>query len=183
METLFSLERKRFTSLPKDLEIIIDTREQCPLFFSNSRNLKLDFGDYTLGGEHYSYTYVDRKTATDFLGTMKNGIQRFEKEIQRAISFGCFLYIVVEDTIQNIENHIKFQSAINKGSGNSQYAFHQMRELLHKYPRHIQFVFTGNRAKSCQIIPYLLYYGKKLWDTDIQHLTICGTKANKTEKQ
>ena len=50
----------------EDLNILIDTREQKPLIFNKSQNLKLDFGDYTLGGKDYNYTYVDRKAEQDF---------------------------------------------------------------------------------------------------------------------
>ena len=48
-------------NIPSDMEILIDTREQAPLEFKNSRTLKLDFGDYATTGNYYSYTYVDRK--------------------------------------------------------------------------------------------------------------------------
>ena len=44
-----------------------------------------------------------------------------------------------------------------------------MRSLTHEYPRRIQFIFTGSRKKSMQIIPRLLYYGKELWNVDIQY--------------
>ena len=50
----------------EEIQIYIDTREQKPLSFKNSKNHKLDFGDYTIGGSHYSYTYVDRKSENDF---------------------------------------------------------------------------------------------------------------------
>ncbi len=44
-----------------------------------------------------------------------------------------------------------------------------MRDLMHEYPRKIQFVFTGSREKSLKLIPLLLYHGKKLWDVDVQY--------------
>ena len=58
-----------------DIHIFIDTREQKPLAFSNSSKMKLDFGDYTAGGENYSYTYVDRKSESDFKSTLRTGLQ------------------------------------------------------------------------------------------------------------
>ena len=45
-----------------DTTILIDTREQKPLHFSNSEVLKLDVGDYAVGGDLYDYTFVDMKS-------------------------------------------------------------------------------------------------------------------------
>jgi hypothetical protein len=36
-----------------DVEVLVDTREQQPLEFNKSKILKLDFGDYTLGGTNF----------------------------------------------------------------------------------------------------------------------------------
>ena len=44
-----------------------------------------------------------------------------------------------------------------------------MRLLMHKFAKKCQFVFTGGRAQSEQIIPKLLVYGKKNWETDLQY--------------
>ena len=45
--------------VPEDLKIFIDTREQKPIKFSNSEEMKLDFGDYTSAAPYYDYTYID----------------------------------------------------------------------------------------------------------------------------
>ena len=44
-----------------------------------------------------------------------------------------------------------------------------MRNLTHKYPRKVQFIFTGSREKSLELIPRLLYFGNSLWNVDIQY--------------
>ena len=44
-----------------------------------------------------------------------------------------------------------------------------MRLLTHEFKGHCQFLFTGNRGTSELIIPKLLYYGKELWDVDLQY--------------
>ena len=44
-----------------------------------------------------------------------------------------------------------------------------MRELIKNYPRRCQFIFTGSREKSIELIPKLLYYGKKIWQVDLQY--------------
>tara|TARA_R110001592_G_scaffold160695_3_gene392949 strand:+ start:4600 stop:5523 length:924 start_codon:yes stop_codon:yes gene_type:complete len=150
----------------KETVIHIDTREQKPLFFLNSKDNKLDFGDYTIGGKDYTYTYVDRKSEGDFKGTMSVGFQRFRKELERAKQFNAYLYIVTESSIDKIIKNNKYGSY----SSNLSYVWHNMRILTHEFKGHCQFVFSGSRPNSQLLIPNLLYYGKNLWDVDIQYL-------------
>lgn len=149
-----------------ELEIFIDTREQKPLSFPKSHVSKLDFGDYTIGGDHYSYTYVDRKSSSDFKGTMTLGYKRFEDEILRAKEFGCFLFVVVESSIEKIyaENNVPYFH-----KANLDFIWHQMKELQRKYYDVCQFIFSGGRDESEALIPKILYHGKKLWKVDLQY--------------
>lgn len=149
-----------------DLHILIDTREQTPLPFKNSTVEKIFVGDYLIKDKNFfTNTFVDRKSEGDFLGTMTSGLERFEKEIIKAVGLGCYIFVVVESSISNI---IYNQKKFNKKT-NLEYVFHNMRELTHKYPRHIQFVFTGSRENSLDLIPRLLYFGKNLWQVDLQY--------------
>lgn len=149
-----------------DLPILVDTREQDPLQFKNTKVEKIFVGDYLIADKkHFTNTFVDRKSESDFLGTMGSGIERFEREVQRAVELDCYLFVVVETNISRI---IINQKKYNRKT-NLEYVFHNMRNLCHKYPRHIQFVFTGNRNKSLDIIPKLLYHGKSLWQVDLQY--------------
>ena len=50
------------------------------------------------------------------------------------------------------------------------YILHNMRVLTHQFKGHCQFVFTDSRQSSELLIPNLLYYGKELWNVDIQYL-------------
>ena len=150
--------------VPPNTRILVDTREQDPLPFKNSRTEKLYIGDYLLDSD-YSYTYVDRKSENDFLGTMTSGLERFEREIHKTVALNGYLFVVVESSIDNIyKNAGRFSKVTTM-----EYVFHNMRKLCHTYPRRIQFLFTGNRAKSIEIIPKLLKLGKELWETDIQY--------------
>lgn len=147
-----------------NLPMLIDTREQDALPFSNAKIEKLFIGDYLLKGE-YNYTFVDRKSENDFLGTLASGIDRFEREIQRTIDLNGYLFVVVESSIEDIKkNHNRF-----KRKTNLEFVFHNMRNLSHKYPRKIQFIFTGSRENSISIIPRILYFGKRIWNVDIQY--------------
>ena len=160
--------------LPKDLEvppldacIIVDTREQDPLPFKNTRVEKLLIGDYLLDSKSgYTYTFVDRKSENDFIGTLNTAnLERFEREIQKAAELDSYLYVVVEGTIESTKETCKrFKRMVNY-----YYAMKNMRELMHKYPRRVQFIFAGDRKKSQQIIPKLLWNGRKLWNVDVQY--------------
>lgn len=147
-------------------EVLIDSREQRPLKFKKSREQKLAFGDYTLSGEDYTYTYVDRKSAEDFKGTVTMNQERFLRELQRCVDMDCYLYVVVEESIARIELLNKMAAYHN----NMNYVWSSMRKIQHLYPQKCQFIFTGSRENSEKIIPYLLMYGKELWNTDVQYL-------------
>ena len=161
----------------EDLNIFIDTREQQPLEFNNSTEMKLDFGDYTIGGDHYDYTYVDRKSESDFKGTMGVGFDRFKKEIERCREFNSYLYIVIESDIKKIYKNNIF----GPHKSNLAYIFVNMRNLIKDYPRRCQFIFTGSREKSIELIPKLLYHGKRLWQVDLQYYI--DTKEFEDSKQ
>ena len=147
------------------INILVDTREQQPLRFNKSIPMKLDFGDYAVGAPHYDYTYVDRKSESDFKGTMTTGFKRFTRELDRAVEFDAYLFIVVESSIDKIEKNNLF----GPRSSNMPYIWHNMRLLTHQFAKRCQFIFSGSRAGSEEIIPKLLVYGKKLWETDLQY--------------
>lgn len=148
-----------------DIEILIDTREQNPLKFPNSKSHKLDFGDYTATGEYYSKTYIDRKSETDFKSTMTVGFDRFKKELQRTVDFDSFLYIVIESSTEKVIRNNNF----GPHKSNLTFVWHQMRVLSHEFARRCQFVFSGGRKRSENLIPILLDAGPEMWHSDIQY--------------
>jgi len=149
----------------EDLKIFIDTREQKPLTFNVSEDLKLDFGDYTVGGEDYNYTYVDRKSDSDFKGTLSGGLSRFRRELQRVKDFDSYLFVVVESDLNRLHKNNMF----GPHKSNLKFIYHNMRLLTHEFAGHCQFVFTGTRANSQSVIPKILKLGKKLWEVDLQY--------------
>lgn len=149
----------------EDLEIMVDTREQKPLIFDKSQELKLDFGDYTVGGDDYDYTYVDRKAEQDLKGTLSGGFNRFKRELDRVKQFESYLFIVVESDLNKIYKNNMF----GPHKSNLKFIYHNMRLLTHEYKGYCQFIFTGNRANSQSIIPKILKLGKSLWHVDLQY--------------
>ena len=100
---------KEFLNDYSDTEILIDTREQQPLTFKNERSFKLDFGDYTCGGDLYNKTYIDRKSEGDFKSTLVGeNLDRFRRELDRCVQLESYLYIVVESSLEKIENNNPF---------------------------------------------------------------------------
>lgn len=164
--------------LPKDfwdnsvsefsMEVHIDTREQKPFQFTRSIKNKLDFGDYTAGGEKYSKTFVDRKSAADFLGTFSSqtNFDRFKKEIKRAKDFNSFLFVVVESTIDGLPETINKKFYKNYAKLES-FAFHNVRDLMTNEYRNCQFVFCRNSFDANNITRKILFYGKELWNCDL----------------
>ena len=49
------------------------------------------------------------------------------------------------------------------------FIYHNMREKSHEFKGVCQFVFSGGRAESEDIIPRILFFGEKLWDVDLQY--------------
>ena len=155
-----------------DMKIFIDTREQQPLTFENSELMKLDFGDYTAAGEYYDYTYVDRKSANDLIGTLSLGnLDRFKREMSRAKDLGSYLFVVIESDMPRLEAYMR--AAKNNKFGphktNLKFIYHNMREIMHEFADCCQFVFSGSRENSEKIIQKILFFGRKLWNVDLQY--------------
>ena len=151
---------------PKDKTILVDTREQKPLRFKNSKKQKLAIGDYCLGDGLCDGTYIDRKSGSDFRSTMTQGYDRFVKEIERVKMLDSFLFVIVEDSIQGLkrdDEHQKWEQ------GNLEYAFKNMREIINLYYRNVQFLFTGSRENSQFLYPFILQEGKNIWNLDLQY--------------
>lgn len=174
-------------SLPKgfwdrntdDVCVFVDTREKKPFKFPCSRIQKLDFGDYTVGGELYSKTFVDRKAQDDFRQTFGSGIERFRREMDRCVQFGCYMFVVVESSIEKLEE----DNRVSKFKSNLGFVWHNVRQLMLDYPENLQFVFAHNRAGTKKITPLILLYGKELWNIDVQYhidKIIHGEKQRKT---
>ena len=163
----------------EDTRIFVDTREQNPLIFKNNQQLKLDVGDYAVMGEDFDYTFVDRKSYQDFCSTVTNGYRRFIKEIERCKSLESFLFVVVEAPFDELENENKK----NFKKFKLDYVFHQMREIQADYSDCCQFIFSGSRQDSIDLIPKILVLGKKLWRVDLQYFWNKKIKHNGLESR
>jgi len=75
--------------------MIVDTREQKPLWSNNIIKQKLDEGDYTTE-DLLNIAHAERKSGIDLYGSIIQGHDRFRAEINRAIDKKLKFAIFVE---------------------------------------------------------------------------------------
>lgn len=138
----------------ENYEILIDTREQKPLKFKDRKTqiVTLKFGDYAFSNEEASCgCCIERKSLSDFIGTMSGGYERFVKEIERSQEQNAYLIILVEESLQNALSFKYLPYISKKIKATPEFIFHRARGLIQKYPR-IQFLFVNGRKESSRII-------------------------------
>lgn len=149
-----------------DMVILVDTREQQPLSFHETKTEKttLNIGDYTSAPPHYDNVFVERKSLQDFISTMTGGTKRFEKEIEKAGLMGVYLVVMIEEKYDTVFNY-KPPGQIRKAGGSA--AFGVMRDLMQNY-KNIQFLFAKDREKASDKIKKVLSLGARVRDIDLQ---------------
>ncbi|HOZ49061.1 MAG TPA: ERCC4 domain-containing protein [Candidatus Hydrogenedentes bacterium] len=83
------------------MSIVIDTREQLPYSFkSHTLVRKLEAGDYSVAGAEDRIA-VERKSMTDFIGTVIRGRKRFHAELRKLAEYehAC---VVVEGSLRDL---------------------------------------------------------------------------------
>ena len=143
----------------KDHVIYVDSREQNPLqikdFPTEVKGLK--FGDYCLNDrEKTGNCYIERKSVPDLIGTLSSGLERFEKEIERAAEEDAYLVILVERKLEECLAFNRLPYVYKKNTRvTPDFIFHNIRSLLQKFP-HIQFLFVDGRKECVRIVKKLL---------------------------
>lgn len=84
------------------MDIIVDTREQLPLFKNNCIRYALLVGDYSTMKLRHLFS-IERKSLQDLYGTITAGHIRFRKEHIRALSNGIQLVVYVEGTKKDFQ--------------------------------------------------------------------------------
>lgn len=150
-----------------DPEIIIDTREQFPLPFLNSKIMKLSCGDYTTTGNLFSDVFIERKSLNDFASTLSSGKDRFIREITRAKKLNYYLVVVIEDEF-NKALHWSPSNSFSKFA-NGKYLLFTLRSILNEFDN-IQFVFSGSRQNSLTMIPKIFKMKDQVKNFDLEYL-------------
>lgn len=152
----------------EELIIIQDTREQKELKFKvKSEISKLDFGDYSCLGNYFSSVYIERKSLSDFIGSIGKDFERFKKEVARAGNLNSFLIVVIES---DLRKSLKFNElSYIHAKASPEYVFHNMREIMEKNA-HVQFLFVRDRHESSRVIEKIFRVGEKIKNCDLQFL-------------
>jgi len=163
-----------YSKLPTTLEnkaeftILIDTREQNPYRYYNSIRGKLDCGDYALGGALFNKICVERKSIADFWLTMSSAVRgveetRFKRELLRARETGCYLIILCEHSLYELDKYKGY------GYANASFICHNMRSLFREFSDCCQFVFCNNRQYSAGLLVEFLLAGQSVRRYDLQY--------------
>lgn len=137
--------------------IYIDTREQKPLDFDCSTEIRtLKFGDYSLSDKEFSCgCHIERKSLNDFAGTLGGGFERFCREIERAGNDGSYLIVLVEENLKNcLQFNLLPEFYKKKTRVNPEYIFHNVRDIIQKYP-FVQFLFVNDRRSASEVVKKL----------------------------
>lgn len=153
-----------------DAKILVDSREQTPLKMGCPSEVQgLKFGDYSFfDAEKAGNVFVERKSLNDFIGTLSNGFERFEREIIRAKEAKAYLVILVEEGLSNvIRFNVMDQIARIGMKVTPEYVFHNVRDLIQRH-HHIQFLFVKDRVEAADMILKLFSYGEQIKKIDLQ---------------
>lgn len=128
------------------LKIIVDSREQLPLF-AGFKKEALICGDYTTVRLKNIF-HIERKSLADLYGTLTSGNQRFKRELFRAAWHRISIVVYVEGT---------YDAFINKRfpKGNERkFSKEGLEKLVAAFERtyFLQFVWHKNRMECCKAV-------------------------------
>lgn len=152
-------------------KIYVDTREKMPLKFKDVETevRTLKFGDYAFSDETASCKcYIERKSISDFIGTLSGGYDRFCREIERAEQANAGFVILVEETLNNCLGFNYLPHVYKKGTKvTPEYLFHNVRKLAQTYP-FIQFLFVKGRVEASETVKKIFTSGCVFKKVDLQ---------------
>lgn len=127
------------------MKIIVDSREQCPFAFTDSRYSDVELvlctlavGDYSLAGL-MDKVAVERKELPDLVQCLGRERERFERELQRGMALDAFA-VVVEASWADLAAG-RYRSRLNPHAACQSVAAFMVR---YRCP----FLFAGSRAAA-----------------------------------
>ena len=158
-----------------EYKIYVDTREQRPLKFKRDIEIKtLQYGDYCFSSKTATCNcYIERKSLSDFIGTLSGGYERFCNEIKKAKEDNAYLIILVESKLSNalyfnyqFKSHNK-ERVFKKVKATPEFIFHNVRNLIQKFD-HIQFLFVDGRREASRVVERIFTCGCAFEKIDLQ---------------
>lgn len=162
------------------MQVICDTREQAPLSLQvPTIRAGLNWGDYALAAPHDRNIRIERKSLSDFVGTLSgkkvahkriaedSPSERFERELIRAKEDGGYLIMMVEAPIKEALD-FRESSQIKHGKASPSHIFKNLRDLLVKYPLTWQVIFVKNHTDAATKLIRLFKMGDQVKKIDLQ---------------
>ena len=147
--------------------IYIDSREQMPLIIDYPTEVKgLKFGDYAINDPE-NKCYIERKSISDFIGTMSGGYERFCREIERSIAAEANLIVLVERPLQECLSFQYLNYVSKKIKVTPEFVFFNVRELIQKY-NNVQFLFVDGREECVRVMKKIFFSNGECKKYDLQ---------------
>jgi hypothetical protein len=144
------------SSIVEGFKIFIDTREQMPLIIDYETEIKgLKFGDYAIN-DLENKCYIERKSISDFIGTMSGGFERFCREIERSVAAEANLIVLVERPLQECLSFQYLNYVSKKIKVTPEFVFFNVRELIQKYSN-VQFLFVDGREECVRVMKKIFF--------------------------
>lgn len=143
--------------IPKELVIVIDTREKEPLFswLSSEQRVvkKLDYGDYSILGFEKRIA-VERKTQSDLWISLTKERDRFEKELEGLRGYE-FIGLVVESREEDLYGYQLFSNT------SPNVIYNSIASIEVKYNLHIYITPSREMIEKWVLSRFKFYYKYK----------------------
>lgn len=150
----------------KELNFIVDSREQSLLDVPNKQIGKLDVGDYTVTG---SNIIIERKSLTDFCGTLSKGFDRFCRELDRCRENDNYLIILMEEKFNNI-NSLKYLPHTKRIKATPEFILYRARKISVDYADICQIVCVDGRKNAVEFIEKIYKLENNIKTIDFQYI-------------
>jgi ERCC4-type nuclease len=135
------------------MKVLVDTREQLPIFSDYHKRVKLLVGDYSTVKLQKRFS-IERKSMQDLYGSIVQGHVRFRKEMIRAENNGIKLCVFVEGTMDEFAS-LKFPGgSLRKMKGETLLKI--VTRMSDKY--NVEFVWAKNRKEMAVLTYFRLLY-------------------------
>lgn len=159
---------------------IQDTREQSPIKISERVVIaKVNEGDYALTAPYDKGVYIERKSVNDFVGTISarsikrikgedSNLARFDRELARASEQGHYIVMLVESPIAQALS-FSYLPQMKWSKVSESHIWHNLRDLLVKYPLSFQVIFADGRVDASQKALKIFQMGNQVRRIDLQN--------------
>ncbi|MDO8609360.1 MAG: ERCC4 domain-containing protein [bacterium] len=149
----------------KNLEFVMDSREQKGLSLKDYQISTLPYGDYTIKN---SNIYIERKSIMDLIGSVTSGFDRLCREIEKCKNDNNYLIVLIEEKFQNLLS-FPYLPHCKKTKVSVEYLHHNIREIYNKYPLNIQFLSVNGRLESVKILEQIFKITNNIREIDLQY--------------